>query len=124
MSKPVGATGLEPMTSCTPCKRATRLRHAPLIEISIAKAASSSKCEFNAPFVNILCEPYENGCSRLAVHIYCLNKCYSIIPKHLGEYEELLSLIIGLVKLSPITNHGHHIVLIVIFYSDHRSWKK
>gem|GEM_PF-794886 len=27
----VGATGFEPATSCTPCKRATKLRYAPLL---------------------------------------------------------------------------------------------
>ena len=26
----VGATGFEPATSCTPCKRATKLRYAPI----------------------------------------------------------------------------------------------
>ena len=28
-----GATGFEPMTSCTPCKRATGLRHAPYVAL-------------------------------------------------------------------------------------------
>jgi hypothetical protein len=43
----VGATGLEPMTSCTPCKRATRLRHAPKDKVSIANPLYSRKTELS-----------------------------------------------------------------------------
>src|SRR5204863_4262372 len=42
----VGATGFEPATPCTPCKCATRLRHAPTVRGSLAgKAAPRSTAQ-------------------------------------------------------------------------------
>ncbi len=43
--------GLEPGTSCTPCKRATRLRHTPITPQSIAEALFRRKPETGPPRV-------------------------------------------------------------------------
>jgi hypothetical protein len=53
----VGAAGLEPTTSCTPCKRATRLRHAPeqLSEASISNGLAYRKIEIWRQSLSIYC---------------------------------------------------------------------
>lgn len=46
----VGVQGFEPWTSCTPCKRATSLRHTPLYasEESIEDSVCPRKAEYRA----------------------------------------------------------------------------
>ncbi len=39
----VGARGFEPPTPCTPCKCATRLRHAPTVVTSLTKTNGSGE---------------------------------------------------------------------------------